>query len=256
MGQYCDSKVLERNWFDWLVASATPSLEIFRINELLWTKVLGSVKDDKGIVLKKGGATFIDPCSLDREHCVALPNPVYFKSHGDVLTFGTVNKNGEMINIGLEDVAKELTLISDSWLHDFSDPFVVQRKIIPNLIKDGYIKEKPVDITWHAVLTDVSNICQGIAAKFNPPSDEEHMELAQEALLQVINKITKRKLVFTPGRAPVFNLLTTTIYRCMYSIKNRGKNQKIGMHKLVDNILSGSLPKNVRSFRVAMPGRC
>lgn len=252
MSQYCDSKVLETNWFDWLVSSAVPSLEIFRSHGLLWTKVLGKVADKDGSILQKSGKTFDDPCSPDRMHCIALPNPVYFRSNHDCPTKGTVVIDGKSRDIDLDEVAQELSLLSDSWLHVHDDMFIVQDKIIPSLERDGYKKERPTDITWHAVLTDVSNMCQGIATKFNPPSEDEHMELAQDALLQVVNKLVKRKLVFTPGRAPVFNLLTTTIYRCMYSIKNKGKNQRNGMHKLIDDMQAGVLPENVRSFRAGM----
>lgn len=252
MSQYCDSKVLERNWFDWLVSSAVPSLEIFRSHGLLWTKVLGKVTDKDGNILNKSGKTFIDPCSPERMHCIALPNPVYFRSYHDRPTKGTVYVDGRSQDIELDEVTQELSLLSDSWLHDFTDPFVVQNEVIPSLQKNGYKKERPTDTTWHAVLTDVSNMCQGIATKFNPPSEDEHMELSQDALLQVTNKLVKRKLVFTPGRAPVFNLLTTTIYRCMYSIKNKGKNQRNGMHKLIGDMQAGILPENVRSFRAGM----
>ena len=72
---------------------------------------------------------------------------------------------------------------------------------------------------------------------------EEQLELSNEALLQVTNKLVSYKLVYTPGLAPVFNLLTTTIHRCMYSIMNRRKTQRLGMQKFVDQVQSGSLPQ-------------
>lgn len=255
MSQYCDSKVLEANWYDWLVASSVPSLEIYRTLGLLWTKVSGNVKDQSGNDLTKNGVTFSDPCHPERMHCVALGNPVYFKSSHDKPTKGTVFVDGRPQGIELEEVTQELSLLSDSWLHNLDDPLVVSTNVIPALIKKGYKKERPTNLTWHAILEDVSNMCQGIATKFNPPSEEEHMELSQDALLQVTNKLVNRKLVFTPGRAPVFNLLTTTIYRCMYSIKNKSKNQRKGMHRLMDDMQAGTLPDNVRSFRAGMHPR-
>jgi hypothetical protein len=82
------------------------------------------------------------------------------------------------------------------------------------------------------------------------PSEEEHLDFSNEALLQVTNKLKMRKLVYTPGRAPVFNLLTTTIHRCMFSIMNRRKTQKNGLYKLMEDMKAGALPDSYRSFRL------
>lgn len=253
MSKYCDSKVLEKNWYDWLVASAVPSLECYRSLGLLWTKVLGEIKDKCGETLVKNGKTFTDPCHPERLHCIALPTPIYFKSHhNNAPRKGTVFVEGKPQGIDLEEVDQELSLLSDSWLHRLDNPLITQLEVIPSLVKKGYQLEQPTEVSWHAILQDVNNMCRGIATKFNPPSEEEHMELTHDALLQVTNKLVKRKLVFTPGRAPVFNLLTTTIYRCMYSIKNKCRNQRNGMHKLLADMQAGTLPDNIRSFRAGM----
>lgn len=252
MGKYCDTKILEKNWFDWLVSSAVPSLEHYRSLGLLWTKVLGEVEKD-GKVLKKDGKTFTDPCHPHRSHCIALPTPIYFESHHDEVPEEVVV---EEKTISLSDLDQELNLLSDSWLYRFDNPLVTLEEVIPQLRQDGYRLEQPTEKSWHAILQDVNNMCNGIATKFNPPSEDEHVELAHDALLQVMKKLFNRKLVFTPGRAPVFNLLTTTIYRCMYSIKNKCKNQRNGMNKLIDDMQAGALPDNIRSFRAAKPNGC
>ncbi len=250
---YCDTKVLESNWYDWLVATSTPSLEHYRSLRILWTKALDKVRDSSGKLIIKNGSTFTDPCSIRRAHCIALAVPVFFESIGDnVPDCGFTIVDGKQRVIKFADLNNELNLLSDSWLHDLDNPYAVSSTVVPSLIADEYRLEQPTDTCWHAILKDISNMCNGIATKFNPPSEEERTELAHDALLQVTNKLIKRKLVFTPGRAPVFNLLTTTIYRCMYSIKNRSKNQRNRLHQLMDDMQTGVLPDNIRSFRAGM----
>jgi len=104
-------------------------------------------------------------------------------------------------------------------------------------------------VSWHAMLRDIDKMCQGIAMKFKQPTDEERLDLANEALLQVTNKLVKGKLVYIPGKAPVFNLLTTTIHRCMYSIMNRRSNRKQGQARLLEAAQAGTLPDSQRSLR-------
>lgn len=237
MSQYCDSKVLEDNWYDWLVASSVPSLERFRVTGLLWTKALDKVKDDDGNDLVKSGKTFIDPCSYRKSHCIAISQPIYFNSYG-----GSVQHSGTMF-IGGKPTKVSIDGVDDGLI---ADPSVVGK-----IESTGYKMDKPTDTTWHYMLNDINKICQGISKKFNPPSEEEYMELSHEALLQVTNKLVNHKLVYTPGKAPVFNLLTTTIFRCMYSILNKKKNQRNGIQRVRESIKSGTLPNNIRSFKVS-----
>ena len=135
-----------------------------------------------------------------------------------------------------------MTLLSDSWLHRLDIPFTQMGEVIPSLEAKGYMLEVSTVPTWHAMLVDVGNMCLGIAMRFKQPTEEETMELANDALLQVTNKLASYKLVYTPGRAPVFNLLTTTIHRCMYSIMNRRKTQRQGLQKFVNDVQSGIVP--------------
>jgi hypothetical protein len=252
---YCDSKRLENNWFHWLLSSATPDLERFRHSGILWTKVLGEVTEN-GVVIKSNGCSFPNPCHPNRAHCLALPVPLFFNSFNNIpQPTCTATVAGKATTIKLSDVEKELNLLSDHWMYTGADPLAAIQHVIPSLRKRGYILERPTNDMWHAMLTSIEQMCLGIATKFNLPCEEERVELAHEALLQVTKKLVARKLVYTPGKAPVFNLLTTTIFRCMYSIKNRSKRQREGMHKLFENMQAGILPDNFRSFRRQYQGR-
>ena len=81
-------------------------------------------------------------------------------------------------------------------------------------------------LAWEKLQSDIYQMCKGIAVKFSPRSEEEHLDLAHETFVITIDKIKKRKLVFDPGRAPVFNLLTTTIIRHLFSFKNRENRRR------------------------------
>ena len=80
--------------------------------------------------------------------------------------------------------------------------------------------------SWERLQQDVYKICQGVAVRFNPKDEEEHMELSHHTFALTIEKIRNRKLVFEAGRAPVFNLLTTTIFRHLYSLMNKNNRRK------------------------------
>ena len=231
MGQYCDSVKLERNWFHWLLSSSVPDLEKYREHGLLWTKIVGNDVDEKGNIL-------YDPRNPNRAHCIALAVPIHLTSYNGTLSNSTVLTADGPIEQLLPG-KDELNLLSASWLHELEHPFTQRDKVIPSLENDEYFLELPTEMTWHAVLEDVNNICHGIAMRFKQPSEEEHLELSNDALLQVINKLASYKLVYTPGRAPVFNLLTTTIHRCMYSIMNRRKIQRQGLQKLQSDVKAG-----------------
>ena len=107
-------------------------------------------------------------------------------------------------------------------------------------------------IRAHCILSryPINMMCMGISTKFHQKTEEEQIDLSNEALLQVMNKLVSNRLVYMPGRAPVFNLLTTTIYRCMYSIMNKRKNQREGLNRLLQDASSGNLPQTNRSLRL------
>lgn len=237
MPKYCDSKVLERNWFHWLLSSSVPDLEPYRQLGILWTKV----DAEQPVRSKRKKPLLPNPRHPDRLHCIALPNPVCFSSKDGVICENAATEFAGELNTNFPP--ENLSLLFDNVCYDWENIFKQQIEIIPQLESQGYVLEIPTEISWHAMLDDINKMCQGIAVRFKQPSEEEQLELANEALLQVTNKLVSYKLVYTPGLAPVFNLLTTTIHRCMYSIMNRRKTQRLGMQKFVDQVQSGSLPQ-------------
>jgi DNA-directed RNA polymerase specialized sigma24 family protein len=105
------------------------------------------------------------------------------------------------------------------------------------IVQQGYYLEPPMSQSWQAMLEDIAKMCYGIASKFNQQSAEETDNLASEALVQVISKIARGRLRYTPGRAPVFNLLTTTIHRCIYSILSKDTRQRKNFTSFADNLI-------------------
>lgn len=79
---------------------------------------------------------------------------------------------------------------------------------------------------WEQLQSDVYKICQGVAVHFNPRDEEERLDLSHETYVLTIEKIKNKRLVFEPGRAPVFNFLTTTIFRHLYSLMNKRNRRK------------------------------
>jgi DNA-directed RNA polymerase specialized sigma24 family protein len=108
---------------------------------------------------------------------------------------------------------------------------------IEQLKEQGYYLESPTTQSWQAMLQDIAKMCNGVASKFHQQSIEETNNLASEALVQVISKIARGRLKYTPGKAPVFNLLTTTIHRCIYSILSKDKRQKKNFTTFADNLV-------------------
>lgn len=202
MPKYCDSEVLEHNWFEWIVAEAVPALKPYRESGVLWTKVIGKVVDEDNKIITKRGKPFDDPSHPIRLHCIGIDRGIF------VVTVG-----GE-IDITYGDNMRLCDLPYDTPADTFIDAGPFDPTDIENF---GYRRERPTKESWDEVLRDIYKMCNGIAMRFNMSSNEERDELACEAGLQVIRKLKARKLIYTPGRAPVFNLLTTTIHRCMYS---------------------------------------
>jgi len=87
-------------------------------------------------------------------------------------------------------------------------------------------------MSWSRLSTGIYKICQGVAVKFNPRNDEEHAEYAHDALVLTLEKIRDGRLQFIPGKAPVFNLLTTTIFRHLYSRMNKDARRSRVMSNL------------------------
>lgn len=249
MAQYCDSTKLEHNWLLWIIASAVPTLEPYRQRGLLWTKIVGVVKDSDGKDVTKNGKNLPDPAYPIRSHCLLMRDgemivQLHFESNsGSIPELATIVRDGKDHQIALP-ISEEKSLLPS---HETNSQYI---EISQELQRIGYILEVETEKSWHKMLDDINKMCIGIANKFNQPSEEDRNELANEALYQVLRKLTKGRLVYTPGKAPVFNLLTTTIHRCMFSIMNKRSNQRNGMHKLFEALKSGSIPTNQRSFRI------
>ena len=192
MAKYCDTTVLERNWFEWIVASSTPQLECFRRSGGLYTKIVGTVPGTKI------PNSIPDPHYEERWHIV--PN-----QH---LYFITINTK---------------------------TPWIIPYTKEPDC---NYYQERTEEQCWHSLLDDIGQMCRGIVCKFNQPSDEAKANLANEAFLQVASKLKRGKLNYMPGRAPVFNLLTTTIHRCIYSALSKDKRQHRNLVTLTDNLIA------------------
>jgi hypothetical protein len=98
-------------------------------------------------------------------------------------------------------------------------------------------KIEKCDSAWEGLQQQVYKICIGISTKFRPKDEEEHADLAHEAFILTMDKIKDGRLTFD-DRAPVFNLLTTTIFRHLYSLKNRDARRKTAIIKYAKRALS------------------
>ncbi len=206
MAHYCNTKILEQNWFNWLIAETTPSLDEYRKVGLLVTKVLPGAKIRPD---QKSNPFWGYPDESRRAHCIVTDKPVYCNSYN-----GRCDKPRYFV--GNRPVACGMPPTSS----------ILNQGVLDKMLSLGYVLDQPIKESWDAILIDVQKICVGISMKFNLPSDEAHEELAADAFVQVTNKIKHRKLVFTPGVAPVFNLLTTTIHRIMFSLLNKSTKDK------------------------------
>jgi len=209
MAKYCDSVVLERNWFEWTIAESVPVLEPYREAGKLWTKVIGKVTKD-GEIFIKHGQPFNDPKHPIRLHCIGLDRGIF-----------VITNNGEISIVYTDSIRLcKLPRISTP------EQSINAQTFDPTDIENGgYRKERVTMASWNDVVCDIYKMCKGISMRFNMPSEEARDELANEAALQVIRKLAAHKLTYTPGLAPVFNLLTTTIYRCIYSALSRDQRR-------------------------------
>jgi hypothetical protein len=107
---------------------------------------------------------------------------------------------------------------------------------------DKWNKTKEED-AWNEMSTRIYKICCGIATKFNPKSEEEHMEHVHDAWQQTMEKIKNGKLKFEAGRAPVFNLITTTVFRILYSKMNKQKKQREHHKKYAYQFVQKHMPE-------------
>lgn len=97
--------------------------------------------------------------------------------------------------------------------------------------------KRPNAHDWTQMCEMIYKMCSGVAANFHPRTPDEFQEHVHDAFSQCMEKIKKRKLKYIAGKAPVFNLVTTTIIRILYSKCNKVnrrkenlKSQKYQMH--------------------------
>lgn len=104
------------------------------------------------------------------------------------------------------------------------------------------------DFAWHEVSSRIYQICQGIATHFNPKSDEESHDHVHDAFVQILDKIQKGKLRYERGRAPVFNLVTTTVFRILYSKMNKQKKHREHLRKYFNEFILAHAPEQLEQI--------
>lgn len=105
---------------------------------------------------------------------------------------------------------------------------------------------------WTKMTDMLYSVCLGIAKNFRPKTDEEYHNLANEAMIRLIDKIVEGKLNYTPrceGGSPVFNLVTTTVHRILCSYKNQIKRERIRHSKHVMKEVREKAPELLSSVR-------
>lgn len=108
---------------------------------------------------------------------------------------------------------------------------------------------------WGELSERVYKMCCGVATHFNPKDEDEHSEHVHDAFLQTMEKIKSGKLKFIRGKAPVFNLLTTTIFRILYSKMNRQKKQREHQKKYAYQFVQKNLPEQLGTLEYPFDDR-
>ena len=105
-----------------------------------------------------------------------------------------------------------------------------------------WLNDKTNVEAWQKLQEGIYKICYGVAIHFHPRDEDEHNELAHEAFILTIAKISDGRLTFIPGKAPVFNLLTTTIFRHLYSKMNKDSRRRVVMANFKKELEGSSEP--------------
>ena len=214
MAQYCNSVDLEKFWFNWGMAATVPSLEPFRALGVLYSRVCPSQ------IITHGLMTCNNPWLPLKEHYLPFSTPVVVSSVG-----GVVN-----VDINTYEIYAPNLMTHDK------------------LLTDGFVLEKQTNVLWLVLCLEVKKLCEGISRNFFT-DDDSRIEIEQEAFTMVIDKIKHFKLCFLPGKAPVFNFLTTAIHRCIYNYLRKVNRYKKQMSDLQNRLINGCLDTNMRSYR-------
>lgn len=101
----------------------------------------------------------------------------------------------------------------------------------------NYNLDTSVIDNWKRFTLEILNICDGVSKKFYPKTKDEKDNLVQEAFAYTLKKIERGSLNYIPGKASVFNLLTTAIYRIMCTIKNKQNKIRNRHMQIIDKII-------------------
>lgn len=91
--------------------------------------------------------------------------------------------------------------------------------------------------SWEIINEMIYKIAEGVSKHFNPENEDIMMEHIHDGYIITIDKIKNGKLRYTPGKAPLFNLLTTTIFRNLYSKMNKNKRRKVHTQKYIEKYI-------------------
>lgn len=161
-------------------------------------------------------------------HCIPSSDPFYFESDD-----GNIE----------ESILHKATMISYNHI-DYT--------IFNHLTTiENYHEEIPRDESWGQLTRIFHKLCSEISLNFYPKTEQIKNDLIQEAYCHILDKLNRGKLMFKPGKAPAFNLITTAIFRVMYSIKNKEKRQRENKTKFVNNLTAGPTNLNYRSLKVS-----
>jgi hypothetical protein len=100
-------------------------------------------------------------------------------------------------------------------------------------------------VAWDRLADGVYKICCGVATKFHPQTEEEKLELAHHAFALTLGKI-RNGVLWDNGRTPVFNLFTTAIFNCLFSLKMTEKRRRSKLVRYTQQALE-NLPQHMRS---------
>lgn len=214
MARYCDSKQLERYWFEWAMASNVPALEQLRQVGAVYSRVKPTQ------IVTHETQTCKNPWLPLREHVLILSEPTHVTSED-----GEVNLDLNTLEIRVANTQTHKRLLEDNFYLEPTEP-----------------------MAWERLFLEVRKMCEGISRKFSGDPDIR-MEIEQEALVMVVDKMKMKKIKYLPGKAPVFNFLTTAIHRCIYNhLRKTGRANK-QMAELQDRMINDGLDLSLRSYK-------
>lgn len=214
MANYVDTQELESDWFHWVIAKSVPALEIYREQNNLWTRV-----DTKS---GKRGLEYPDPYAPTREHCLVTNTGVLkFSSNGGMVDPTIIHQKGSA----------------------HKPPATAYVKYIGD-IPERFIKERTLVQSWNDLTQKIWLICSGVADYHLSSSNELYdlrEDMVNETAAQIFTKLTNDKLKYSPGQAPVFNLLSTAIHNLCYTFLAKESRRLANKQKLIHEAWNGQI---------------